>query len=111
MKSSSKNFGLLVGALLCAASLSLAAQTQPAQAAAPKAKKPAKQVKQIDINKASKAELMKLPQISADLADKIIAGRPYLSKTNLVTHNVIPMVTYQAIRTRIFVIATLPAKK
>jgi hypothetical protein len=54
---------------------------------------------------------MKLPQISADLADKIIAGRPYLSKTNLVTHNVIPMVTYQAIRTRIFVIATLPAKK
>ncbi len=117
MKSMFSKSGLLVGALLCASGLSLAAQgTAPAQPAAPapaaKAKVPAKPVVQpIDLNKASKAELMKLPTIDAATADKIIAGRPYLTKSNLVTHKIIPMTTYQVIRTRVFVVAKLPAKK
>jgi DNA uptake protein ComE-like DNA-binding protein len=114
----SKKSGLLVGALLGAAGCALAAQgaatvqpNPPAQAAAPKAKTPPKQVKPVDLNKASKAELMKLPGIDASLADKIIAGRPYLTKSNLVTHKVISMEAYQTIRSRIFVMATLPKKK
>ena len=30
--------------------------------------------------------------------NRIIAGRPYLSKAHLVTHNVIPALTYQGLR-------------
>jgi DNA uptake protein ComE-like DNA-binding protein len=118
MKSISKKSSLLVGALLCAAGLSLAAQgaapalPQPKPTPAAKTKVPTKPaVKPVDLNKATKAELMKLPTIDSALADKIIAGRPYLTKSNLVTNKIIPMTTYQVIRTRVFVMAKLPASK
>ena len=53
--------------------------------------------KLVDINSASKAELKKLPGITDAVADKIIAGRPYLSKAFLVTNNIIPVGTYTAV--------------
>jgi len=53
--------------------------------------------KLVDINSASKAELMKLPGVSDADADKIIAGRPYLTKTRLVTKNIVGMDVYQNI--------------
>lgn len=71
------------------------------KSAASKAKAKAAPVaaaKLVDINSANKAALMKLPGINDADADKIIAGRPYLTKTRLVTKNVIPMSTYQDIR-------------
>lgn len=51
--------------------------------------------KAVDINHASKAELMKLPGISAEFAAAIIAKRPYGSKADLVVKNAIPRGTYQ----------------
>jgi len=95
---------VLLGVLPAMSALPLGGSNPSASAAAPAAAL-------VDINSATAAQLKALPGIGDAYAAKIIAGRPYLSKTNLVTHNVIPMVTYQAIRTRIFVIATLPAKK
>jgi predicted DNA-binding helix-hairpin-helix protein len=53
--------------------------------------------KLVDINSASKAELMKLPGVSDADADKIVAGRPYLTKTRLVTKNIVAMDVYQNI--------------
>ena len=53
--------------------------------------------KLVDINSASKAELMKLPGVSEADAAKIIAGRPYLTKTRLVTKNIVSMEVYQSI--------------
>jgi DNA uptake protein ComE-like DNA-binding protein len=113
MKSTTWLCGPLAGALLGAASLAQGAQPQtpaaPSQAApAPGKAKP--MPKPVEINSASRQELMKLPGINAALADKIIAGRPYLSKSKLVTQNVIPAMTYQAIRGRIYCRAHLPAK-
>jgi DNA uptake protein ComE-like DNA-binding protein len=111
---------LTLGALFCAACLSLAAQgTAPAAAKpeAPAAAKPnaaapsPRQQKPVDINHASKDALLQLPGLSPALADKIIAGRPYLSKANLITRNIIPSLSYQLIRTRIYVVARVPAKK
>jgi len=58
-------------------------------------------IKLVDINSAKKAELVKLPGISSAEADKIIAARPFGSKAWLVSHGLIPMVTYQAIKGKV----------
>lgn len=102
---------LIATALLLSVSLSFAADAKPESAAAPKAKAsasspatkkvPAANIKQVDINSASKAELMKLPDISGAVAGKIIAGRPYLSKAHLVTHNIISETSYHSLKTMI----------
>jgi DNA uptake protein ComE-like DNA-binding protein len=60
--------------------------------------KPAPPVKLVDINSASKAELMTLPSMTADFADKVIAGRPYGSKSHLLTHKILPGVNYDAVK-------------
>ena len=55
-------------------------------------------VQPVDVNSATKAELKKLPGIGDAEADRIIAGRPYLSKAHLQTHNIISPMQYQALR-------------
>lgn len=64
-------------------------------------KKAVPPAKVIDINSASKAELATLWGIDAATADKIIAGRPYHSKAELATRNIIPKGIYEANRKRI----------
>ena len=58
-------------------------------------------LKLVDINSAKKTELTKLPGISSADADKIIAARPFGSKAWLVSHGLIPMETYQAIKGKV----------
>ena len=100
MKRGALTSAIVAAALLSLASLSIAAEGKPAtsgetkaSAAAPgkdaKTKGSAAKIKPVDINSANKAELKKLPGIDDAKADKIIAGRPYLSKAHLVTRNVI----------------------
>ncbi len=48
----------------------------------------------LDINSASKAALMKLPGVGDAIADKIIAGRPWKSKYDLVVKKVVARNTY-----------------
>ena len=64
--------------------------------------------KLVDINGASREQLMKLPGIGGAEADKIIAGRPYATKSHLVTQNIIPMGIFDKLRKRI--IAKQPYK-
>jgi DNA uptake protein ComE-like DNA-binding protein len=65
-----------------------AAPTKPAQ-------------KPVDINKASVAELTKLPGIGDAEAKKIIAARPFRTKADLVTQNIIPEGVYVSIKDKI----------
>jgi DNA uptake protein ComE-like DNA-binding protein len=58
---------------------------------------------QIDINSASRERLKTLPGIGNAEADKIIAGRPYYSKTDLVIRNILPESSYAAIKYRVLV--------
>lgn len=58
----------------------------------------------LDINSASREQLMTLPGIGKDEAERIAAGRPYLSKASLVTDKVLPAGVYQTIRHRIVAI-------
>lgn len=76
-----------------------AAQGSPAGAAKKSAAKPSKEV--IDINAASKEQLMSLPGIGPSFADKIIAGRPYKGKDDLVSKDIIPKATYKRISKRL----------
>lgn len=48
----------------------------------------------VDLNSASRAELMKLPAVGEAIADKIIAGRPWKSKYDLVVKKVVTRAAY-----------------
>ena len=60
----------------------------------------------VDINSASRKELMTLPGIGAKEAHQIIANRPYLTKTELVTKGVLPVGPFLSLRD--FVVAIPP---
>lgn len=52
----------------------------------------------LDINSASKEELMKLSGIGETYSDKIIKNRPYKGKDDLVKKNIVPQATYNKIK-------------
>jgi hypothetical protein len=52
----------------------------------------------VDLNSASERELLDLPAITKVDARKIIAGRPYQNKRELLTRNILSETTYQRVR-------------
>jgi competence protein ComEA len=88
--------GLVVLAVVAA----LAAAT-PSMASGTAAPAPTKATKaathHLDINSCSKEELMKLPGIGEAYAEKIVSGRPYKAKDELIHKKLIPEATYKKI--------------
>jgi DNA uptake protein ComE-like DNA-binding protein len=77
-----------------------------------KAPRPVK-VEPLDLNFATKQQLLKLPGIGAQDAQKIIDGRSYNTETALVNRNIISQATYDKIASMIAVkfIGASPAAK
>jgi len=55
----------------------------------------------VDINTATEAELIALPAIGKTYAKKIIAGRPYARKDELVSKNIMPESSYAKVKDKI----------
>ena len=52
----------------------------------------------VDVNHASKEQLTKLPGVDDVTAERMIAGRPYKTKHELVTRHVVSEEEYQSIK-------------
>lgn len=118
-------------ALVLGTGLALQAQDGDEKAAPrPRAAKPAPKRKakpripdsrRTDVNTASKAKLMQLPGVDAACADRIIRGRHYFSKIDLVLNGAMDRAIYLRIKDKIFAsqdlkkfpppVAKAPAKK
>ena len=86
----------LTVSLALGGAVSVLADSKPAKAAADEKKDAL-----LDLNKATKEDLEALPAIGKAYAQKIIDGRPYERKDQLVSKKIVPQATYDKIKDKV----------
>ena len=79
----------------------MAPMTAPPKAATESKMAPAPKADLLDINSATADQLDALPGIGKAYSAKIIAGRPYKGKDDLVNKDIVPQKTYDGIKDKI----------
>jgi DNA uptake protein ComE-like DNA-binding protein len=108
------SFARIVRSLIvcCLLALFAAAQSKDAAKKAPeKAAAPAKSAALLDLNSAAVNELRELPGIGEAYSKKIIDGRPYARKDELVSKGIVPQATYDKIKDKVIARQGAAAKK
>ncbi|MGB7555036.1 MAG: helix-hairpin-helix domain-containing protein [Candidatus Korobacteraceae bacterium] len=104
-----RKIALYLTLLFGVSTLPLFAQSTPASGSASGKTAPASKTttsatpasQKLDINSASKDQLDALPGIGSAYAQKIIDGRPYNSKRDLLNRKIVPQSTYDGIQDKI----------
>lgn len=95
-------YATVADAATAGSAASAPAAALPAHPSVPARKKvPTVPAKLVDINGASAKELKTLPGVDDAVAAKIVANRPYLSKAELVTKNVMPTGPYLSLKDQV----------
>ena len=99
--------GILLVSLAQAQTAKAPAEKKSAPATAPATK--AKAAEKLDINTATADQLKALPGIGDAYSQKIIDGRPYRAKNDLVNRKIVPQATYDGIKELIIAKQPKPA--
>lgn len=57
----------------------------------------------LDLNGCSREELLRVPGMNGDLAERILDNRPYRSKFDLLNRMIVPESVYAELRSRVYV--------
>jgi DNA uptake protein ComE-like DNA-binding protein len=110
-----RNLALYLSLLLALSTLPLFAQGTASGGKASAASKPTSSAtspsQKIDINSATKDQLDALPGIGSAYSQKIIDGRPYNSKRDLLTRKILPQSTYDGVQDKIIAHRASTSKK